>query len=230
MRALRPGQATLLFGENTAVFANDGLGTNVLRNTIGASYLVVDNEMLAGPNPLGPLLFSPTHPNLTRWYNQRTTIFNWWNPDVHKYKYILSKDKDVAPEGDFIETDSTATFEVEEDGVYYFHLLAEDTLGTVSRSEYPIKIDSTPPDTPLIKASTLEIVAGEVVRFEFSSNDELSGLQNGFYVKLRKNGVFFPSGPQLFVAFPEKGEHEIVVRVFDRANNFSESFQVINVK
>lgn len=231
IRALKPGPASLWFGDNTAVFANDGLGTNVLRDSIGASYIVVADEMLEkSSTSSGPLLFSPTHPNLARWYNHRAVIFTWLGLDTYRYQYTLDRNDTVELEGDFEKTDSVASFEVSADGMYYFHLFAKDTEGVVRESQYQVKIDSTPPDAPLIKASTLDARVGEVVRFEFSSDDELSGLQSGFYVKLKKNGTFFPTGPQLFIAFPKKGEHKIVVRVFDRANNYSESSKVINVR
>ena len=97
-------------------------------------------------------------------------------------------------------------------------------------SHYPVKIDSTPPEAPSIKASAESLAVGEVVRFEFFSKDELSGLQPTFYIKLRDDGIFFPTGPQLFIAFPEKGEQSITVRVFDRAKNHSESRKIIEVK
>src|SRR3989344_104075 len=183
VRALKPGRASLWFGENTAVLANDGLGTNVLRNKTDASYLIVSGEMLARSNASESLLFSPSHPNLTRWYNNRTIIFTWLDFDANRYKYLLDKSIDVELDDRSWTTDSLTSFEIDSDGIHHFHLLAENTDGTVHRSRYPVKIDTTPPDAPLIRASALDVLAGGVVRFEFSSHDELSGLQSGFYVK-----------------------------------------------
>jgi hypothetical protein len=129
-----------------------------------------------------------------------------------------------------LETETVASFEAKKDGIYYFHLLSQREDEKSELSHYPIKIDSTPPMTLSVKASAESVAVGEVVRFELSSKDELSNLQSTFYVKLRDGGIFFPTGPQIFIAFPKKGEQKITVRVFDRANNYSESQKIITVK
>ena len=230
LQPLKPGRLSLWFGEETAGLANDGLGTNVLRNSAGASYLISEGGRGGMADASRVLVFSPSHPNSTRWYNNRAPFFTWIGADSYKYNYVFDQSPDTEPTGEILRTETTAFFEAKEDGTYYFHLLSkgEDEKSEVSR--YPVKIDSTPPEAPLIKASAESVAVGEVLRFEFSSKDESSGLQATFYVKLRDDGVFFPTGPQLFIAFPEKGEQSITVRVFDRANNHSESRKVIKVK
>src|SRR3989338_2940908 len=230
LQPLKPGRFSLQFGEETAVLANDGLGTNVLRDSTSASYLIAEGGRDGMTDASRVLVFSPSHPNTTRWYNNRSPFFTWSGYDSHKYSYAFDQNPDTEPTSQVLRTETIASFEAEEDGIYYFHLLSKGEDGKSEISHYPVKIDSTPPQVPSIKASAESVTVGEVVRFEFSSKDESSGLQPTFYVKLRDDGVFFPTGPQLFIAFPEKGEQKITVQVFDRANNYSESQKVIKVK
>ena len=218
------GRLIMRFGEETKILANDGLGTDVLRNSTDASFLIAEE----GRSRV--FIFSPSHPNITRWYNNRQLLFVWVDFDSRKYSYVLDKKSDTKPNEEGLIDDTSASFEVPEDGLYYFHLLYKDKDGTSPVSHYPVRIDSTPPEAPLINASASEAAVGDVIRFDFSSKDELGGFHRAFYVKLRKDGVFFPTGRQLFVAFPKKGEHTVTVRVFDRANNYSESQKVIKIK
>ncbi len=229
LQPLKPGKLALWFGENTAVLANDGLGTNVLRNTAGASYLIAEGRESGMADASEVFVFSPSHPNATRWYNSQKPLFTWSSLDSYRYSYVFDQSPDTKPRDEVLGFETSASLQAEKDGVYYFHLLSEDGNRSPRVSHYKVKIDSTPPDAPLIKASADDVGVGKVVRLELSSKDELSGLQPTFYVKLKEGSVFFPTGSQLFVAFPEKGEQKITVRAFDRANNHSESSITIRV-
>ena len=227
---IRTGRLLFDFGEDAKILANDGMGTNVLRDTTGASFLIISGGENTMSNKSNIVVFSPTHSNVTKWYKSRNPVFTWNDLDSYKYGYVFDRNPKTEPNGEVFTKDTIASLETKEDGIHYFHLFATAENGDTKISHYPVRIDSTPPIPPSIKASADEVSTGEVVRFEFSSLDELSRLQRTFYVKLRDDGVFFPTGPQLFIAFPKKGKQRITVRVFDRANNYSETQKTIMVR
>lgn len=235
IQPLKAGELVLRFGEETQVLANDGLGTNVLRMVTNANYRVTsfESKVAASDKVSLPevIIFSSTHPNSERWYNKKEITFSWPSQEGYSYIYLLDQTPDttLTQENGKITNDKSVVLRVETDGAYYFHIAAkkEDKIGPISH--FKIKIDKTPPLQLTIKSSATKIKVGEVVRFEFSSKDEVSGLQSGYYVKV-DNGIRLPSLPQLYVAFSEKGKHTLSVRVFDNANNFSDADVEINVE
>ncbi len=98
VRAKKVGSFTLAFEEGTQVLANDGLGTNVLRQTTDGSY-VVYNDLIKNADDTsshGPLfVFSPTHQNSTRWYNSREMRFIWNNANKETFLYGLGTMSDT---------------------------------------------------------------------------------------------------------------------------------------
>jgi len=68
-----------------------------------------------------------------------------------------------------------------------------------------------------------------MVRFDFTAEDELSGIQKGFYVKFDE-GIFLPVAPPLYMPFLNLGKYFVVIRIFDKAGNFSDSMIEINVQ
>ncbi|MBI2047706.1 MAG: hypothetical protein HYT27_01065 [Parcubacteria group bacterium] len=220
--------------EETKILANDGLGTNVLRTMTDGSYTSVYSFSENGLNMHAVtdevLIFSPTHPNSERWYNNSGIEFVWQftheGRDI-SYKYLIDTNSDTIPDEGIMVDDTKLRASIERDGTYWFHLLAEGN-GARATSHYKIKIDTSPPIAPDIRASATEVSAGDVVRFEFNAADTLSGLQRAFYISL--DTLFFPSGRELFTAFPKKGTYPVSVRVFDNAGNYSESNAYISVK
>ncbi len=234
IRPIESGQFSLRFNkEETKILANDGLGTNVLRQSLDGSYftaraLTGDGTILDEANEL--LIFSPTHPNQERWYNKKEAVFVWQLLNKNEnaaYKYIMDENADTIPVDGVIAEKNEVRLDAQKDGVYWFHLLAE-YAGERAVSHYRVRIDTTPPENPRILASEDVVKAGEITRLEFSSSDDLSGLQRTFYARF--NEIFLPVGPQLFIAFPKKGVHPVRVRAFDNAGNISESIKNIKVE
>ncbi len=228
IQPLKSGQFSLRFGDETKVLANDGLGTNVLRMAIDGSYNIVsyDNQQ----NIEGPLtIFSYTHPNSARWYKRKNVHFFWPGIKGAIYRYALNKIPDFIPGEENITSENSLSFDVDKDGIYYFHLLPEKDNDTKTIIHYKIMIDSTPPLPPIIKASHKMIEPGEMVRFDFTAEDELSGIQKGFYVKFDE-GIFLPVAPPLYMPFLNLGKYFVVIRIFDKAGNFNDSMIEINVQ
>lgn len=232
VQPLREGVLTFTFEPNTRVFANDGLGTEVLRHAVSGSYVVAP-EIMPQNGQLAdrPLVFSLTHPNQVRWYNKRDVVFTWTKPNPDgAYLYLFNQTSSTT---DFSSatpvTDNEITLEAPDDGVHYFHLARRDGEEIRHITHHRVMIDSVPPLAPQIRVSAMEPQVGELVRFEFSGEDALSGLQKNFYIQFN-DGIFFPIGEEFSTAFFEPGEHTITVRSFDKANNFSDTTVAVSVR
>ncbi len=219
---LENGSFNLQFTSDSQVLANDGLGTDVLRASIGGSYQIVNSKNLDDPNSSEFLLSSPSNPNSEIWSNNNNPRFIWRNISGYRYLYEINQSPDqISFENLKMASTNSVIFRNLKDGVYYFHLAGEKNkvVGTVS--SFKIKIDQTPPAPPNILSSDIRVPAGQIVRLKFESSDNLSGLERGFYIKI-DDGLFFPTGSSLFTAF-SRGSHEITVRVFDLAGNYADN-------
>jgi hypothetical protein len=224
------GDAALTFDEGTEVLAQDGLGTNVLRSTTGGFYRVFPKENFSAPfsSTLSVIPFSETHENSSRWYNSKNILINWQKVEgADEYIYELSEDDTPTIENPISTTNTSISLTAPHDGIFYFKLAAKKGDVTTETSSFTIKIDTTPPSLPVIRASSISIGKGDVVRFELSSDDDMSGLQPSFYVKI-DNNLRLPTFSKLFIPFDTAGNHTVNVRVFDQAENYSDS--EINIK
>ncbi len=224
------GAFALRFGSGTEVLANDGLGTNVLRAVTNGSYRITSLEMrqTATNVPPGVIVFSPSHLNSERWYNVRRAQFTWPTVSGYQYAYVFDQSPTSTPRGGTVTWDGMVILNPDHDGIYYFHIAAKkgNTLGPISH--FRVNIDATPPLPPVIQASKTKIKPGEVVRFQFSGSDALSGLQPNYYVKI-DNSIFIPTLSRLDIPFLENGVHTIGLRTFDNARNFSDANMTIEV-
>ncbi len=235
VKPLHVGVFTLSFdSDNTKVLANDGLGTDVLRASQPGSYrvdnfdpILTDTEVSNTSSDKRPfVVFSPTHPNQSRWYNTDYAHFVWRGQPGAVYKYAFDNHADTIPSNDKTIQGTSIKMPVPGDGVFYFHLQLVDGSPVV---HYEIQEDKTPPTITSINLSSENIIAGDVVRFSFESYDNGSGIQKNYYVDLG-NHLFLPTGLELFVPFIEPGDQKLVLRVYDDAGNYSEKTQIIHVQ
>lgn len=215
------GNFSLLFDESSQVLASDGLGTDVLRKYDNASFLVASE----GGDEQSEIIevYSPSHPNSERWYKEKMT-FLFWSVEAEQYIYALNQQADyqLSLDKDTVTQNNQLSKIFNKDGIYYFWIapLVDGEVGLSSR--YEIRIDSTAPSQPSIKASENIIASGEVVRLEFDSQDQGSGLQKNYYINIDES-ISLPTLPQLYVPLFERGRHTIKVRVFDKADNYSDN-------
>lgn len=226
--AIKESRVNFEFSPETRVLANDGLATDVLRETYNAHYDIID---FSKPNSLH--IYSYSNPDSEQFYKNNIVELAWiCNGDFcNDYIYSLSKNPTDMPifQGNTLKKNSVS-LNLFEDGVWYFHLASVDNEGQIILSDhFKISFDNTGPNYLEIKKSSAVVRSGEVVRFEFKANDELSGIKhNLFYVKLG-NGIFLPSRSELNVAFSDLGRNTMTVRAFDRAGNIKDSVVNINV-
>ncbi len=225
------GTFILSFNEDTKVLANDGLGTNVLRMSQAGSYradnfdLSTKNENLSDTKRRF-VVFSHSHPNQSKWYNDREAKFIWKGTPGAVYAYEFDSSPDTIPSKSKTLQDSTVSVQIPGDGIFYFHLQLASG-GPIAH--YRIQSDITPPTVTSIDLSSDKIVAGDVVRLSFQAEDITSGIQNNYYIDLG-NHLFLPMGSQIYIPFVEPGNQKITLRVYDGANNYSEISRFVQVE
>ena len=234
-RAIAPGETIVSFLDSSRVLLDDGKGTNTLSSLGRGVYKIVI------PPPEGPKVFSPTHPDQNKWYKNNNPSFSWEKEEgVTDFSYTIDYSfyevPDNIPEG----SNTSVSYADLEDGIWYFHIKAkkENTWGGVSH--YIVQIDATPPATftltfePLLR---FPLMTSKEPIVSFITTDSLSGLDH-YELKVidlteiseKKEAGFFVE-----VASPYKlpalslGEYEIIVRASDKALNFQDSSQKIEV-
>ena len=221
------GNFTFSFDEeNTKVLASDGLGTNVLRMSQSSSYQVINFNPKLSTSTKPFVVFSPTHPNQSRWYNLSTASFVWFGKPNAVYRYTFDSSPDTVPSNTYTTKDTKIDVPIPGDGVFYFHLQLASG-GPVTH--YRLQSDETPPSIVSIHLSQDNIKEGDVVRFSFEAKDVGSGIQQNYYVDLG-NHLFLPTGSQLYIPFLEPGDQKVTLRVYDLANNYSEKTQIVHVE
>ena len=118
-RVKSTGKAVIRFGDESKVFLNDGLGTNVLGNTSPAIYDLVL------PPPAGPIVSSPSHPDQARWYNSASVILTWaHDEEVQGYSYVLNNAPIDIPDDISEGTNDEIIYRNLNSGIHYFHIKA----------------------------------------------------------------------------------------------------------
>lgn len=228
---LQEGGTSIMFDEGSHVLASDGLATDVLRSVTSGFYRVFSNDQfLKTITPKSLVIpYSLSHGNSSKWYNTRRIHLAWSAIGDAHYAYELSEDpSETISENASVTSADEIILNAPHDGVFYFKIAPRSNGITGLSAVLKIQIDATPPESPRIKASTVAVKKDDIVRFELSSEDALSGLQKNFYVR-SGTSAWLPTFSKLYMPFSEKGNHIIRVRVFDNAENFSESQITVKV-
>lgn len=211
------GSFTIRYGKESAVYANDGLATNVLRTTTDTS-LRFTNLADARNDSSKIIGYSPSHTNQERWYANSNVLISWY-PEaeldiIHDGKKIL----DAHPDQDL-----PLRISIVEDGIHNIK------LSTDTETDLTVRIDTTPPEYLSFSASATQIKKGGVVHFIASGSDSMSGLQRTFYLKINDE-LFYPVGTEVYVPFPERGKYLTTLRAYDNAGNYTDKSILITVK
>jgi len=222
-RAKSPGKARIIFDKDSKVLLHDGKGTNILGATSGAIYDIVI------PPPQGPKVFSPTHPDQDKWYNQNNISLNWekeW--DVTDYSYILTKDPSAIPDNVSEGAQNYVFYEGIEDGLWYFHIKAKKGGNWGGVSTYLIRIDTTPPAEFLIQCDSPRTSNPRPV-ISFFTTDSASGVDH-YEVKIiilsGKEKIDYPFSEEVSpyqLPHLDVGSYDVIVRAFDSAGNWRDA-------
>lgn len=229
-RVAAPGEARIAFGKNISVLANDGLGTDVLKQTSPASFKLIL------PPAQGPDIFSPTHPEQGKWYKDPNPILKWSaSANSQGFSYVLNHDPNTAPDTSIDTLDAEATMSELESGIWYFHVRekAGNTWG--GTSHYFLNIDTLLPASFGVNVSPGERTSSKSPIVRFFTTDSLSGFDH-FEMKLvpLKSGptdasFFFEAGSPYQLSNMKSGRYELVVRAYDKAGNFRDESVTLNI-
>ncbi len=224
---VRPGSFSLTFLPDTAVLADDGLGTDVLRQTTDATY-----QVSAPVEPSSTLptlaLYSPSNPNPTQWSSQPNVELTWPNVSDATYRFSVDRSSTSRNQPDQSVTRNLLSVHPGGEGAWYVHVGAArgKLLGPIST--YRVQLDSTPPSPPLIGLSQTSVRSGQIIRLHLSSTDSLSGLQKNFYLRIDRD-AFLPVRQDIELSLTRTGKHTLSARVFDNAGNATTSTVAIDV-
>lgn len=199
----------------------DGLGT-VFEPP--SATVVLDREQ-----PLVISLTSSTHPDVARWYSDRSPSFSWSGDDesgVAGYSYALAAAKDTPIDKIVDGTDAIAAFESLPDRRWFFGVRACDVAGNWSEPQWlPVRIDTTGPT--VAARGDVRARRGTVARLPFWVSDNLSR-QIAVSLLIRRNGRTVSVSATkvspgrhsraLRCTFP-KGDYVYVVQARDEASN-----------
>jgi hypothetical protein len=218
-RTKKVGTASIIFS-NSAVRENDGLGTDILSNQIGAK-INIRNATDSNQPISGFAITSTSHPNQNSWYNKKDVDLSWNLPkNATAVKTLLGAYPDSEPTVYYDSPINKKNIKNLEDGIWYFHAsyLAGDTWSKVAH--YKLQIDTVSPTN--LKVTNQKDDNGRVV-LNLKAEDSLSGIDHyqvvadsdqPISVKSDVNGEVTTEVP-----FSRAGQHLIKVIVFDKAGN-----------
>jgi len=224
------GTALLTFSSG-AVLANDGQGTNILEKLGNASFFLGETSFVPESTtsseiqetPLAPQVFSPTHSDPLKWYNNPNPKFQWLIPeDVIAVRVSYNQLPKFEPSNVYSPPISEKQLENVRDGIWYFHVQFKNKKGWGGISHFRFQIDTEKPIKFDIREIEREDHTNPKVKFIFDSYDKLSGID--YYEVQIDNGnsqVWRDDGNGIFeTPTLGPGKHMLLAKVFDKAGNF----------
>ncbi len=224
-RAISPGETTVLFLPSSKVLLNDSEGTNILSSMSRGVY----NLIIAPPE--GPKVFSPTHPDVNKWYKNNNPTFSWEKEEgVTDFSYSFDQDSTGVPDNNSEGSHTSVSFSSMEDGIWYFHVKSKKSEVWGGVSHYLVRIDTTPPASfPLTVRPSAKTTEKQPLIF-FITTDAFSEID---YYRIKHIDItperkeeatgFFAEATSPYRLNPlEIGKYLVVVRAYDKAGNYRE--------
>jgi hypothetical protein len=248
-KVLKEGTAKVEFA-SASVLAADGKGTDILGDKLSGSYTLSGKatpppppktEPEPEPEPVSdglvpdaPVIKSTTHPDENGWYNKKDGEFSWENlPDVTSARLALSAKADAKPTVLYTPAIDTKKVTDLEDGIWYLHAQLKNSSGWGKVSTRKIQIDLVPP-TPFSVAVGGEATSSTPTLLIGSTTDARSGLDHYEIVIGTESPVPVKLSEVVNGAYKilphAKGSYSVLVRVFDRAGNFTEANASMNIE
>jgi hypothetical protein len=228
-KALNSGKADINFVSG-AVLANDGFGTNILKNMKGGSYNIrkASIEKPSISYLPTPKITSPTHPDQEKWYNNNDPVFEWKVPEgVVEVRVLYGKNPDAIPTVRYSPPISKRSLTDIPDGTYWFSVqfIGEGTESNVGRFKF--NIDTQP---PILEEFSLGLIDTNSIKFKIKAKDELSGIDRiDIYLD---NNLVSSKSTDVFedvIKNVESGKHIFKGVIYDKAGNSIQKEEIINV-
>jgi hypothetical protein len=235
-KVLSDGPAELAFS-NGSILANDGSGTNIIKDVSGAKFNLIISGIKqpepapVAPNPKTPEIFSSTHPDQKKWYKAKDAEFSWSLPQgATEVALLMSKLAKATPIVSYKPPITSKTIENIDDGTWYLHALFKKSDGSSVTSTFKVSIDSTPPSSFVIR----EIEPNspyERTSFDFSATDETSAIARyDVSIDGQESKEWMDHGSYYEAPDLKPGKHTITADVYDLADNSMSASTAFNVE
>ena len=218
------GRTEVHFLDSSQVLVGEEEGINILTSVNRGVYDIVPSP------PMGPRIFSESHPDQNKWYKNNSPVFSWERIEkAVGYSFLLDDDPFGEPDNT-IDTESTSiSFSEVEDGGRYFHLRVKKEQIWGGTSHFRVMIDNIPPSTFEPYLEPFRLTSGSYLLIYFNASDLLSGI-NHYEARLAdftdpENVVlsaWIREESPFRLSTERSGTFEIFVRAFDEAGNFRE--------
>ncbi len=225
------GTANVTFS-SASVLANDGRGTNVLsgvgsaRYTVAATQTEPDAPESTTPAetpgvPSAQKIYSSTHPDPEKWFNNNNPIFSWQLPaGTTGVNFLADRQSSTNPGSISDGMVTSQRYSNSEDGVWYMHLRLRNSIGWGAVSHYRFQIDTQNPESFTIKEVTPRDKT-EPASFIFEAVDATSGID---YYEIQVDGgpveKWQDDGSHIYrPATVSGGKHSLIAKAVDRAGN-----------
>lgn len=224
-RVIKAGEAIVRILPSSGVLAHDGKGTEILARVIGGRYT------LRPKPPEGPKVFSQTHPDETRWYNNNNPIISWEKePGVTDFSFVLDSYPQTVPDNISDSQETTKAYENLADGLWYFHIKGQKEGLWGAPSHFLLRIDTTPPASfkPKVEFLLAAVIGRAFV--SFSTTDALSGIDHYEVAVIDrtepplKSPVFIEAESPYQLPKLISGHLRVIVRAIDKAGNVRDEY------
>jgi hypothetical protein len=175
VKAKEVGQANFIFSDS-AVRANDGLGTDVLNSKNGKTLSIVKNTepAIAEPPAVAPVIAilplqitSPTHPSQELWYKDVNPLLRWKVPTgIDAVQISMDNNTSGSPRVIYSPAINQKSFQDLKDGIWYFKSRARKNGVWGPVTTFITRVDSTAPQVYLRKISFILLFGLAYVRFQ----------------------------------------------------------------
>lgn len=233
--AKAPGTADVTFSSGD-VLANDGQGTNILKNLSGARINIqvpitsppasqATTPASAPGTPYAPQITSSTHPDADAWYSNNNPAFAWEIPKgVTAVRALYDDSPGSIPAVVYSPPITEKVLKNVPDGVWYFHLQFKNQNGWGTVAHRKFQIDTTPPQSFKIKIIDGPEINNPRPTILFNTVDGVSGMDY-YSVKIGEGDFTTISTDQVksnpYTLPPQMpGKRTILVKAVDKAGNY----------
>ena len=236
-RAKSAGTANVSMG-GASVLANDGFGTELLSGTGSGTYVIAEPGV-EPPDPeldlpSAPNISSSTHPDQNTWYTNSDSTFSWSTEDDNVgYSFSFDDQADTVPDKIVDSSDSSVGYNGTSDGVWYFHVRAQNQDGWGPTSHFKVQIDTTPPNDFSIDLLDGKRTTVTNPRISFETTDDSSGIHHYDLITDQGGAVGIDVGATTPYTLPELniGSHSVTAIAYDNASNStsaSNNFKIVD--
>jgi hypothetical protein len=224
-KAKKPGSASIIFS-SASVRANDGLGTDVLRGSSNAKFVIKAGEQTQAPilTENSVEISSKTHPDQTKWYALSDANFLWELPIGAKAVRMQLDTRPFSVPTFSYGVSSYKEISGIDQGVSYFHLRVQNANGWGDTAHYKIQVDTEKPNNFELKEMPRKDLTDRKIQFILEAEDEISGID---YYEITIDGGKTDTMPVSRGNIYETqslsaGHHIIYARAIDKAGNYLE--------